>query len=403
MEQKRVVILGAGYAGLKAALGLERLLSQQEAEVTLVNKHSYHQFITQLHEPAAGRNEFDDVRIELKEILNPDKTRLVKGSISKIDVTGKNIDLIEQGEQVPYDYLLIALGSEPEYFDISGMKEHALALRSLNAAKMIHTHIQSMFALSKNTPKREEREALLTFIIGGGGLTGVEFAGELADWVPKLAKRYGVFPGEVQVYNIEVSAHILPGFEPDLVAYAEKVLQEKGVKFINGKGIATVTKQDITLASGEIIPTHSVIWAGGVRGNPLVEESGLAVALRGRAVVNEFLQVPDHPEIFCAGDCALAKDPRTGLPVTPNAQMAMAQGSLVAKNIHASITGQPMYPFDASSAGVLISLGRGQGVGKVGRFRPRGYPAVLLKEFIPLRYKYSLGGLRLLVRMMFKG
>lgn len=397
----RTVILGAGYAGLRAALELDRLLGVRHPgkEITLINKHNYHQFITRLHESAArGDTGYEDVRIPLAEILGGRDIRLVKDTVTRLDRNRRQVET--EGGAHGYDYLVVSLGSLPEFFDIPGLKEHALTLRSLNTARMVRTHIEGMFARFKNVGDPGERNGLLTFVIGGAGLTGVEVAGELADWVPELCRRYDVDPLEVRIINVEASEDILPGFAPDLVEYARNLLGEKGVRFVTGTRIARVKDTEVRLGSGEVIPTQTVIWAGGIRGNPLMAEAGLTVQGRGRAVVNEYLQSVDDPRIYVTGDSAFTVDPESGRPLAPNAQLAIAQGKVAAYNIYADMKGLPKKRFRPQSVGVLASLGPGKGIGMIKTVRAKGLTAALAKEMVPMRYLYSLGGIKLLAKKM---
>ncbi|MBX6395726.1 MAG: FAD-dependent oxidoreductase, partial [Alicyclobacillaceae bacterium] len=177
---KRVVILGAGYGGLVAALKLAKETTPQDAEITLVNKYDYHQLVTQLYEPAAAAKRDSDVRIPLAKLLSGKHIRFVQDVVTKIDPKAKKVTL--QTRELEYDYLVVALGSETEYFGIPGMKEHALTLKSVDEARLIRTHIERCFAEYPYDPRPE----YLTFVVGGAGLTGIELVGEIANWLPRL-------------------------------------------------------------------------------------------------------------------------------------------------------------------------------------------------------------------------
>lgn len=394
MESKpRVVILGAGYGGILVAQNLSKRMKRAELQISLVNKHTYHQLITQLHEPAAGRNDYEDIRISIDEVVNTERVNLVKGEIVAIDPLKQSIYL-KSGQELNYDYLVIALGSEPEYFNIPGLKENSMALRSLNSARLIRTHIENMMARYKAEPDKLE---LLTIVIGGAGFTGVEIAGELGDWLPQVCKRYDVDHNLVKIKCIEAAAQVLPGFDEELSAKAEEILASKDVELITGKAIMKVNRDGLVLSDGEEINAATVIWTGGVRGNSVVEASGFST-IRGRAEINEYLQSIDYPNVYIIGDNAMSKD-EEGKVLPPTAQIAIQQGKHTAINILHAIRGEALLPFNFKNRGVVASIGRHQAVGLIGnRFKPKGSVAKILKEVIAVRYLFILGGLPLVLR-----
>lgn len=396
LSKTRIVILGAGYGGLTCLLALARRLRSREAELILVNKHEYHQFITELHKPAAGSADCDYIRIPLGHILGRGKARLVKATVERVDFAGHRL-VFEGGDDLAYDKLVVAVGSEPEYFGIPGMQEHALTLRSLNSARTIHEHIEYQLACSKLAKSEEERQACRTFVIGGAGLTGVEMAGELAETLPHLCRRYDIDPADVLVYSIEAVPEIMRDFETELARRAARDLERRGVQLLTGVPIMEVTDDHIALKDGKVIPTHTVIWSGGVRANDLLEKSGFAVGGRGRAKVDEGLRSATSPDVYVVGDCAEAVNPQTGRPVAPTAHNAIDQGLVAAKNLVADLLGGPRVAFRPVDLGAVASLGESFAVGKVGRFRLIGRPASVMKEMIELRWIWSLGGLRMVL------
>ncbi|HHW15380.1 MAG TPA: NAD(P)/FAD-dependent oxidoreductase [Firmicutes bacterium] len=396
MSKTRIVVLGAGYGGLTCLLALSRRLRSREAELVLVNKHEYHQFITELHKPAAGSADSEYIRIPLGHILGRGRARLVKATVERVDHAGHRL-IFDDGGDLAYDKLVVAVGSEPEFFGIPGMEEHALTLRSLNSARTIHEHIEYQLACSKLAKSEEERRACRTFVIGGAGLTGVEMAGELAETLPHLCRRYDIDPADVLVYNIEAVPEIMRDFETELARRAARDLERRGVQLLTGVPIMEVTAEYIKLKDGKVIPTHTVIWSGGVRANDLLEKSGFAVGNRGRAKVDEGLRSATSPDVYVVGDCAEALNPETGRPVAPTAHNAIDQGLVAAKNIVADLTGAPRTVFRPIDLGAVASLGESFAVGKVGRFRLIGRPASVMKEMIELRWIWSLGGLRMVL------
>lgn len=391
-EKPRILILGAGYAGMICAKELTRKLELDQAEIVLVNKHTYHQFLAQIHEPAAGRNDFEDVRVEIGEVLDLNRMQLYKGLVTRIDRETQRVQLAD-GNCLSYDYLVVALGSEPEYFGIPGLAENALTLHSINGARLIHTHIANTLARYKAEP---EQDQLLTFVIGGAGFTGVELATELADWMPELAQRYDIPLHKTKIINIEAAPCVLPGNDEFLCQQAAATMAAKGIELITQDPIGHVEPGLVCLKSGRKIPAGTIIWTGGVRGNRVVENSGFPVQ-RGRTPVDAFNRAQGQENIFVIGDCSLPLGP-DGKPLPPTAQVALQQAEHVAACLVALFKGQPLQPFHFINRGVVASLGRRYAVGKVKKYRASGLVAHLLKEAVAIRYLYKLGGLPLVIK-----
>ena len=383
-----IVILGAGYAGLLCAIEARKRLGTEEASITLVNKHHYHQLITQLHESAAGARSDRSVRISLSSILNGKDITLVKGVVQKID-TENHAVLLDHNKSLSYDYLVVALGSDTEYFNIPGLKEHAFTLKSVNQARLIRTHIESCFARYPY----EQRPELLRFVVGGAGFSGIELVGELADALPKYAADAGIDVSRIQLYNIEAAPGILPGFDQPLVEAAQRSLETRGVKFLTGQPIVKVENGIVHLQNGESIFAGTIIWTGGVRGNQLVIDAGFDTEPRGRAKVNEFLQSPQSPKVYMIGDCAFVIG-ENGRPLPPTAQLAWQMGITAGNYLYHDIKGGTKSAFIPHIVGSVASLGRKDAVGKVLKsYRMYGKMAYMAKEAGNIRYLTKIGAL----------
>jgi NADH dehydrogenase len=390
-QAPKIVILGAGYAGIVAAIRLQKELQYNEADVTLVNKHDYHYITTHLHMPAAGTDHPENARVSIPELVDTNKIRFIKSTVTRIHTDSQTVEL-EDGT-LSYDYLVVGLGGEPETFGITGLKEHAFNIRSINSVRLIKTHIDNQFASYKQYPNQTE---YLTVVVGGAGFTGIEFVGELADRLPVLCETYDVDPKKVRIVNVEAAPTVLPGFDPALVEYAMKVLKDKGVEFKIGCAVKECTEDKIVLATGEEIKARTVIWTGGIRGNRLIEESGFE-AMRGRVKVNEMLQAPGKENVFILGDCSIFINP-DGKPYPPTAQIAMQEGEAVAYNLLAALRGQTMKPFRPSIKGTVASLGKNEAIGVVFKFKMKGWIASFMKKVIDARYLFIIGGFPLVLR-----
>lgn len=401
MSLKNIVILGSGYGGLKVTRRLSDLLkTNKDYHLILINKHNFHIFMTQLHESAIGTSEFENVSVSIPEVLEGRNVEFIKGWVDSIDINAK-IVYVNQGKKgIEYTYLIVALGSEPEYYNIPGLKENSMSLRSLYSSLEIRRRIEGILKEALRT-KNSEQESQLTFVVGGGGLTGVEFAGELAHQLQKVASQYKLNNGDYKIIMVEGAKELLPGLANDLGEYTHQTLSKMGVDVITEDFIKEVTPSIIHLASGNQINYSLLVWAGGIKGNRILEQSGFEVAARGRVPVNQFLEYTKNQFVYLVGDNALAIDPKTNKPVLPTAQSALHQGELAAYNIYADITNLKKQIYQPASIGTLISIGRGKGLGEVKTFKIKGSAASWIKELVPIKYRYSLGGVKMIASDLF--
>jgi len=392
MSIPKIVILGAGYGGILTAQNLQKRLKKGEAEIILVNKNDYHYLTTELHQPAAGTFPFEKTQIFLDQLLNFDKVKFVQDEVIKVHTSEKRVEL--KNSSVSYDYLVVGLGAEPETFGISGLKEFAFGKWNINAVLELNLHIENKFKRFSESAKTED----LTFVVGGGGFTGVEFISELAYSVPQLCKKYSVDPSNVRLVLVEHHPTILPGFAPELIELATNYLEKKGVEFRLGVGISDCTKDSVTLADGTVINTGTVVWAAGVRGNSVIDESGFE-ATRGRVIVDEYLRAPGFQDVFIIGDCSVFINEETDRPYPPTAQISMQMGARLARNLVSIIrkNGKEK-PFKPSIKGTVASIGRKYAVGVVFGKKLQGTPAVIMKKVIDMRYLFTVGGLKLVLK-----
>jgi NADH:ubiquinone reductase (H+-translocating) len=395
MVKPKIVILGSGYGGIMTTKNLEKLLKAGEADVMLINKHDYHYVTTQLHKTCAGTASDEKIAMPIRDLINQDKVTFKKATVSSLDFEHKTI-LLEGGEEVSYDYLLVALGFKVETFGTPGIKEHAFNLRSFRTSKTVFPHILKQFSLYKE----DQDESRLTFAVAGAGFTGIEMIGELIEKLPEIAKSYGVPINKVKIINIEAAPTVLPGFDKAAVDYTTQLLIESGVQVMTSTKILEASENYIKVAPGVEIPTKTIIWSCGVRGHDLFEKAGLKT-VRGKMQVDKFLRIPNLEGVFCIGDNAMfMKDEKSALP--PTAQVALQQAPVCAKNIVATMRGEQLEAFEYHHKGSVASIGGGHAVGVVGPVVIKGKFAAFMKEVIEMRYLFYLNGPAFMIKQFLK-
>ncbi|GIP47577.1 NADH dehydrogenase-like protein YjlD [Paenibacillus sp. J53TS2] len=378
---KHIVILGAGYGGVLSALSARKFMDKSQARITVVNQFPTHQIITELHRLAAGSISERAVSLPLEKLFKGKDIDLRIAKVENFSVDMKEVKLSD-GTVLSYDALVVGLGSITAYFGIPGLEKYSMVLKSADDARRIHEHIESRireYAASGN-------EADASIVIGGGGLTGVELVGEIADKLPELTKKYGVNQSDIKLMLVEAGPKILPVLPDVLIERATASLEKRGVKFLTGLPVTNVEGNTIDLKDGQKIVANTFVWTGGVQGNPLVGESGLEVN-RGRASVNDFLQSVSHSDVFVAGDSAVYMG-ADGRPYPPTAQIAWQMGELIGYNLFAYLYGKQMNGFSPVNSGTLASLGRKDAVATIGASNTqlRGLPATMMKEASNIRY-----------------
>ncbi|MFJ8063636.1 NAD(P)/FAD-dependent oxidoreductase [Psychrobacillus sp. NPDC096426] len=383
---KKIVILGAGYGGLLAALTVRKYIDANEAEVTVVNQFPTHQIITELHRLAGGTASEKAVAFDLHKLFRNKDINLKIAKVESFSVDRKAV-ILDNGDSLTYDELVVALGSKTGYFGIPGLEENSFVLKSVDDANQLREHIVTKIKSYADTGNKADA----TIVIGGGGLTGVELVGEIIDNMPKIAKKYGVKAKELDIKLVEAGPSILPVLPQELIGRATKSLTDRGVHLLTGLPVTGIEGNVVSLKDGQKITANTVVWTGGVAQYPIVEESGL-VCNRGKAVVNDFLQSDSHPNVFVVGDAAAAYAPgankETDRPYAPTAQNAWQMGELVGYNLFAYLNGKDMNVFEPVNSGTLASLGRKDGVAIIGASNTqlKGLTASLMKEASNIRY-----------------
>ncbi|GFN32864.1 NAD(P)/FAD-dependent oxidoreductase [Paenibacillus xylaniclasticus] len=390
---KQILILGAGYGGVLAAITARKHLTPAEASITVVNRYPTHQIITELHRLAGGTIGEGAVALPLNKLLGGKDIDLVVGGVKDIKPNEKQV-VLENGAVHKYDLLVVALGSETNYFGIPGLEENSLVLKSVDDANKIRKHVEDRL----NAYKKSGNKADATIVVGGGGLTGVELVGEFADKLPEICRAKGIDYNDLNIYCVEAGPNILPMLPKPLIERSVESLTKRGIQFVTGVAITEATANTVSLKDGRKIEANTIIWTGGVKGNPIVGSCGLAED-RGRSTVTPTLQSTSHPDVFLAGDCAVVFPEGGDRPYPPTAQLAWQMGELVGYNLSAYIKGGAMDKFNPVFSGTLASLGRKDGVGQIGGngTQLKGFPASMMKEASNIRYLSHIHGLFSLV------
>jgi len=368
---KQLVILGAGYGGLLTALKLEnRTRQMRDVQIVLIDKNYYHQYLHLSYEIVANVRKVSDLTIPIPQLLRNKKIRFLHAKVRDIDLTNKRVRT-DRGD-VPYHVLVVALGSEPNYYNIKGAKENSLSLSSMEAAVQIRDKLKKVM----------ERDEEAEIVVGGGGFTGIELAGEIVDEL------------KCCVTMVEAAKTLLPSWEePKLSGEVYNVLTKMGMDVVLGKSIVEVKSNVITLNDGRQIECSLFVWSGGVQGSRVASESGLKTGKNNRVVINEFCEVIEFPGVYVVGDCALAVDPKSGEILPQCIQIALQQAEVVAKNIYADITGGKRTVYVPRFNGLILTVGRKYAVGKIFGVHVEGWLAKSLGRLIHLHYVYQLSGL----------
>lgn len=378
-----IVIIGAGYGGLTATLRLAGLfLKHPEYQVHLIDKNPYHTLKTQLHEAAVRKAE---VSIPIDRIINKLNIIFYHKEVTRINPVKRLVYM--KNDALSFEYLVIAIGSQANFYGIPGLREYSFSLQTLSDAQLIYNHINKVCEQAAKEVKKELRKDMLRFMIGGGGLSGVEFSAELADYIVTCIREHNLNPDEVEIILIEAAERIVSHMDESFVEHIIKKLREKRIKIVTGTRIVNLIRDSVTLSSGETLTTKTLIWTGGIRISDLVRESEMKIGQSGRIVVDEFLRAEGFPFIYAIGDNALAINPDTGKPVPVAAQFALQQGRLVANNIYADISGGIKRPYYPRVLGEVVSLGRHLAVGWLAlpflkKFTFVGFMGSLLKSVI---------------------
>jgi NADH dehydrogenase len=320
------------------------------------------------------------------------RVRFLKAGITGFDIVESC--LLTDAGHIPYDYLVLALGSRPNDFGIPGLAERVISPYTAEDATRAWEAVNESVWRAAETKDPAEKRRLMTVVVGGGGATGVELASALAEELPGLARNYGAPPDLAHVILVEAGHTILAGSSPQLIARACDTLRELHVDVRTNTAVAEATPEGFRIKNGEVIKGGVFIWAGGVKAPELLHGLGLPIGYNGRIKVDEYLRAIGHPAIFVAGDLASVADRNTGRALPALAQVAIDEGEQVAQNLRATIEGTPLEPFTFRNKGFVVSVGARSGVADVAGRTIGGRMAHALKDAIEWEYRQSISHLR---------
>ena len=382
-EKKRVLVLGAGFAGLYTALHLEKALGKDSSvEITLVDWNHYHLFTPLLHEAVSGVIHPSQILTPIRRVLRGKQINFVRARVAKIDLDAHVVEFC--CTLMPYDILAIALGSVTTFYGLESVQQNAFELKTAGDVDKLHCHVINQFEAAVREDDPARRHKLLSFAVVGGGCTGVETVAEVHEFVTHLREeQYEVIdPSEVRTVLVELQDRLLPQMDRTLSRTSVRRLRRMGIEVMLNTRVADYDEQGLQFANGrDPLPTDTLVWTAGVYANPILADLKLEKDRMGRIHVQNDLCVRDHPELYVLGDAAHATHPQTDEIYPPTAQVAYRQAPIAAANIAADLLGGEHRPFDFTYIGDLVSLGRFSGVADPFGLKLRGTMAWLIWKF----------------------
>jgi len=372
-DRKHVVIVGGGFGGLNAAMSLKNA----PVRVTLVDRTNHHLFQPLLYQVATAGLSPADIAVPIRSVLSKQKnTRVLLAEAQGIDLEGKRL-LLDKGE-IKYDYLILAVGATHNYFGHDDWGTHALGLKTLDEALSIRERMLLAFEAAERATDPEIRKKLLTFVVIGGGPTGVEMAGAFAELARHVLARdfRAIDPSATRVVLVEAGSRILTAFPESLGTKAEEQLRTLGVEVRKGEPVAHIDESGVAFKDGTRLPASVIVWGAGIRGTPFAKKLGVDVDRAGRVVVGTDCAIAGHPEVFAIGDMAAMRD-AAGVDVPGVSPAAIQQGHYVAAMIRADLANKPRKPFTYLDKGTMATVGRRRAIAKINKIELSGMIAWL--------------------------
>ncbi len=354
-----MLVLGGGFAGIGAA----KKLGKADAEVVVVDRHDYHTFQPLLYQLASGLLETTAVGHSIRDLLHDqENTTVHKATVSGIDLTKRTVEFAEL-RPLAYDYLVLGVGAEVNFFGTAGAPEHAFPMYTLPDAVRLKEHVLGRWEAADREPRLVDDGALNVVVVGGGP-TGVETAGALAElYRADFSKDYpAVVPEQARIVLVEAGPTLFSMFKPNLREYTVDALTKRSVEVLTGDAVQSVTETRVVLKSGAELEAHTLVWGAGLQGNALVTSLGLDLERGNRIAVGPDLTVVGHPEVYAIGDIAAITDAKTEQVLPQLGSVALQSGEAAGENIARRIAGKPTKPFKYRDKGTMATIGRGAAV-----------------------------------------
>lgn len=388
---KKVIVVGAGYAGIEAALTLNKYKKRGDIEVTIIDKNHYHTLLTELHEVAGNRVSEDAVHIPLNEIFKFTKVKVVNDEITSFDFDDNKIS--SANHEYEYDYLVMAMGSVPNFYGIPGLKENGFTLWSLDDAIKIREHVRRCFIHASQEKDEVLRKSLLTFVVSGAGFTGVEMIGELAHWTKDLAREYGVDKKEIRLIIVDMLPRILNSLSEKNAQKAHRYMEKKlGIEIMLNTAVKEVTAEGLA-TDKEFINTRTIIWAAGITACDVTEECHMETIGRSKRIkVDQFCRA-DHENVYVVGDLSGLTDEK-GNPYPAMVENAIQTAEGAANNIIRDIEGKEPEKVTVKMHGTMVSVGNYYTVSEImGKILPV-WLSIIMKYLVNAHYIWEITGFR---------
>jgi NADH dehydrogenase len=376
---RHVIVVGGGFAGVGC---VKRLAREDGVRVTLIDRHNYHQFQPLLYQVATSQLASTDIAFSLRKLFREhDDVDVKLGEVAELDPATHTVTLAD-GDRFTGDALVLAAGSQPNFFRTPGAEEHALPLYSLDDATRLRSRILEVFEAADRDPSRIDQGAL-TFVVVGGGPTGVELAGALADLIAETmsVEYHDLAVTAAQIHLVDLGHTLLGPFSDRAHDYAAKVLGRKGVRLHLGVAVTEVGAGHVSLADGSALRTRCVVWGGGIKAPPVAATSGLPQGRGGRIDVLPDLTIPGADGVYVVGDIANIPSP-DGHSYPQLGSVALQSGVWAAENILADATGKPRKPFHYHDKGIMAMIGRGAAIAEVGAHRHELHGAIAFSAWL---------------------
>ena len=354
-----VLVLGGGFAGIGAAQSLRK----SDVDVVLVDKRDYHTFQPLLYQVATGLLAAPAVGHPIRDLFHKQSNiRIREDEVTSIDLDAREARFGEV-EPVTYDYLVLALGAEVNFFGVDGAAEHAFPLYTLADAVRLKDHVLERWESADRKPQLAE-DGALNMVVVGGGPTGVETAGAMAElYNGDFRKDYPEMAADkARIVLVEASPEIFAMFKPDIRSYTAKALEERGVEVMTGEVVESVSPERVTLKSGTVLPAHTLVWGAGLQGNALIRSLGLELERGNRIAVDGDLRIASHPEVYAVGDIAAITDAKTKQVLPQLGSVALQSGEHAGETIARVVAGKEAKPFRYRDKGTMATIGRGSAV-----------------------------------------